>query len=253
MATNESIKTDIQRLDVGSELVDMYSLDATIFGGAVYYFTPMTDPVITDVDGVKTIRNEAVVFNGITYLPIPVEFSGMETPGDGTLPRPRMKVSNVTLTFLGLINAYQDAVGAKVTRIRTFRKYIDGHAGADATAQFPADIFYIEQKLMQTKYFIEWELVSPLDIGNKMLPRNQVLSSCGHAYRVWKDGAFVTTYATCPYAGTNYFTASGVVTTDNLDKCGKRLSDCELRYPLTTDQLPFKGFPGVGLIGRQYR
>ena len=241
MVTNSKIKNDIQRLDVGSELVELYVLDAMVLGGDLYPFTPMTE------------GGQAVVFNGLTYYPLPVQFEGMEVTGDGRLPRPRMRVANVNLTFVGLVNAYNDAVGAKVTRIRTFRKYIDGHAEADANAQFPADVFFIEQKVLQTKTYIEWELVSPLDIGSLMLPRNQCIAYCQNRYRIWKDGAFSYLRATCPYTGVGYFKEDGSPTVAGSDRCGKRLSDCELRYPLPTDQLPFKGFPGIGQVGGAYR
>lgn len=241
MTTNPKIKRDIQKLDVGSDLVELYILDATPIGGAMYYFTPF-------VEGGKNI-----IFNGITYYQLPVKFEDMEVTGDGRLPRPKMTVANVTLTFVALVNSNQDAVGARVLRLRTFRKYIDGHAEADANAQFPMDIFYIEQKLSQNKLSITWELVSPLDIGDKMLPRGQVTSYCSHRYHVYMNGAFNNTLTTCPYSGPPYYTEDGTPTTIDKDKCGKRLSDCELRYPLPTDQLPFKGFPGVGQIGRAYR
>lgn len=239
--TNEKIKTDIQKLDVGSEEVQLFILDASSLGGTIYYFTPQTE------------SGESVVFNGITYLPLPVEIDNVELRGDGTLPRPKLRVANVSLTFVGLINSYRDALGAKVTRIRTFRKYLDGQSEADPSAQFPTDVFYIEQKTIQNKHYIEWELVSPLDIGDKMLPKNQVISYCQHRYRVFRNSAFDYSLATCPYVGTSYFDQNGQAVTSDEDSCGKKLSDCELRYPLASDQLPFKGFPGIGQIGRAYR
>lgn len=241
MATNAKIKSDIQKLEVGSELVDLYILDASSLGGSIYYFTPMTD------------NNTEIVFNGVTFSQLPVEVTNIEILGDGRLPRPKMKVSNVNLTFVAFVNENSDGIGAKVTRIRTFKKYIDGEAGADSSAQFPSDIFYIEQKTIQNKYFIEWELISPFDFGNKKLPKNQVLQYCQHRYRLYISSAFDYATATCPYSGTTYFNISGTSTTIDEDMCGKRLSDCELRYPDANDQLPFKGFPVVGQIGRAYR
>jgi len=240
MATNEKIKTDIQSLSPGSELVDLYILDATSLGGSTYYFTPMTE------------GGSNVVFGGITYVQLPVEFTGLEIAGDGRLPRPKMRVANVMLTFVAFINAYQDGIGAKVTRMRTFKKYLDSQAGADSAAQFPKDVFYIEQKTLQNKHIIEWELISPIDIGDKKLPKNQVLPYCQHRYRIY-DGGLVYTYATCPYTGSNYYNSAGSATTIDKDVCGKKLSDCELRYPNDSDQLPFKGFPVVGQLSSAYR
>jgi lambda family phage minor tail protein L len=240
MSTNTKIKTDIQKLNVGSEFIDLYSIDSTNLGGTIAYFTPMTE------------GGSNVVFGGITYVQLPCEITGMEVTGDGRMPRPKIKVANVFLTFVGMVNAYQDGIGSKVTRIRTFKKYLDSQVTADSSAQFPQDIFYIEQKTIQNKNFIEWELISPMDIGNKQLPKNQVLSYCQHRYRIY-DSGFDYTLASCPYTGTNYFNNAGESTTIDKDRCGKTLNDCELRYPNDNDQLPFKGFPVVGQIAQKYR
>lgn len=242
MATNSKIKADIQKLDVGSELVELFCLDASPLGGPVHYFTSMTDE-----------GGSPVQFNGIIYAPLPVRITGMEITADGRLPRPKMEVSTVLLTFVALVNSYNDGVGCRVTRIRTFSKYIDGHAEADSNAQFPQDVFYIEQKTLQTKTIIEWELVSPLDIGNARLPLYQTTSYCCHTYRLYTGGSMSYDNATCPYNGGSYFKEDGSTTTIANDACGKKLSDCELRYPLSSDQLPFKGFPSIGQVGRAYR
>ena len=240
MTTNTKIKTDIQKLNVGSDLIDLYKIDASNVDGGIYYFTPATE------------GGSSVTFGGQIYLQLACEITGMEVTGDGRMPRPKIKVANIFLAFTGLINEYQDGIGAKVTRIRTFKKYLDSQATSDATAQFPSDIFYIEQKTVQNKHYIEWELVSPLDIGQKQIPKNQVLSYCQHRYRIY-DSGFDYTLATCPYTGTTYFDNEGVSTTIANDKCGKTLSDCELRYSTADAELPFKGFPVVGQIQNKYR
>lgn len=241
MATNAKIKTDIQKLNINSDLVELYVLDATALGGSVYYFTP------------GTLSGTAITFNGVEYSPLPVEITDIEWNGQGSLPRPKMRVSNTNLTFGAFVTSYNDGIGAKVTRKRTFRKYLDEMAEADPDAEFPEDIFYIEQKTAQNKYTIEWELISAVDFEDKYLPKNQVLEYCPHRYRVMSDEGFDYTDVTCPYTGTDYFTENGVTTTSGNDKCGKRFRDCRLRYPLDTDELPFKGFPTVGQVSRRYR
>ena len=241
MTTNQKIKSDIQRLSIGSELVDLYSIDATALGGSVSFFTPA-------VSGGSNL-----VFNNVEYIQLPVEITGLESTGDGRLPRPRLKVSNINLTFIAFINAYNDGLGAKVTRLRTFKRYLDDQVDADPSAIFPTDVFYIEQKLSQNKYTIEWELVTPVDFGNRFLPKNQVLQYCQHRYGLYTDGAFDYSIATCPYTGTGYFKYDGTSTTAANDMCGKKLFDCKLRYTASGDQLPFKGFPVVGQVGAAYK
>jgi len=238
MSTNQKIKADIQTLNIDSALVDLYILDATAVGGGRYYFTPHYE------------GGSNIVFNGITYYALPVSFTGIEISGV-SVSRPRMQVSNINSTFVGLINASNDAVGCKVLRLRTFQKYIDGHAEADPSAQFPMQVFYIEQKTQQNSSIIEWELVSALDFGNRMLPKNKVLSYCIRRYRIYRNGAMNYSKSNCPYALPIYFTQDGSSTTIDKDVCSKKLSDCERRYP--GQWLPFKGAPGISQFGRAYR
>jgi len=242
MATNAKIKTDIQHLNVGSALIHLYTLDATsIEGGGTYHFCPMTD------------SGDAVLFNSVEYLPLPVETEGFMYDGTGAMPRPLIRVSNINLTFVAAVVSFNDLVGAKLTRRRTFAKYLDGASEANPSAQFPTDIFYIERKTRQNKYLIEWELKAAVDIENTLIPRRQVLGICSHRYRLYKTstGTFDYTNASCPYTSTSYFDAEGVVTTKANDKCGKKLFDCQLRYG--TDQLPGRFFPGVGKLGTPWR
>ena len=133
-STNAKIKADIQKLNVGSPFVELYSLDATKLGGETYYFTPMTS------------GGGLVTFNGVEYSPLPVETEGFEYDGTGKMPRPIIRVSNVNLTFVAVITTYNDLVGAKLTRRRTYAKYLDDGSEPDPNAQFPRDVFYIERK-----------------------------------------------------------------------------------------------------------
>lgn len=241
MTTHPKIKSDIQNLVRDSPKISLFTVDATSIGGSTYHFTVETD------------GGSAVVFNGVTYLPLPVTFTGMELTGEGHLPRPRMKVSNVSKTFLGLISASGGGLGAKVIRKRTLAKYLDNKPDADPTAMYAEDTFYIEQQVERSKHHIEWEIVSPLDFGERTLPKNQVIGYCQRRYRVYTSGAFDYSKSNCRYAGTNYFTFDGLVTTAENDVCGKKLTDCEKRFPGGNVQLPFRGFPGIGQIARAYR
>ena len=89
-----------------------------------------------------------------------------------------------------------------------------------------------------------------MDYEGTYLPKGQVLrDTCTHIYRVYTDGEFVYTNATCPYTGANYFKRDGSSTeTASEDVCGKKYSDCKLRYPLKSDVLPTRAFPNVARI-----
>lgn len=243
MATNEKIKTAMQKLNFGSALVDLFTIDLTPIGeSTTYNFTPM-------VSG-----GNIVTFNGVNYFPLPVEFDGEQHPGDGQMPRPKIRVSNINKTFIAALNSYNDLVGCKLTRKRTFEKYLDDGISADANAQFPEDIYYIERKTRQNKYLIEWELKAAVDIEGVFIPRGQCLDLCDHRYRVWDSdsNSFDYTDATCPYTSNDSFDEEGNATSRPNDKCAKKIYDCILRYGTYRD-LPFRGFPGVGKIGIPYR
>ena len=236
MATNQSIKEDTLKLNVGSPLVELYKLDLTPIGGSTYYFSK------GPIDG------EIIYFNSVPYPPIPVETEGFEYPGNGKMPRPILRLSNILMTFLSTVIDYNDMVGAILTRRRTFRKYLDGETNADPYAQFPTDVFYVECKKRQNKHLIEWELICALDLENLLVPKRQCLNVCSHRYSTTEA------WATCPYDGSNgYFDDEGEVTDLAGDMCGKKLFDCKLRYDGDNDKLPFRAFPGVGGIPGAYK
>lgn len=233
MSLNADIASDVQKSSVGN-LVTLFKIDCTSLGGAVYRLVP------------ATISGSTVYFNSQEYLPIDIEATGFEYKGKGQLPRPRIKVSNVLNTMAGAVMEFNDLLGAEITRIRTFEKYLDGQPEADPLAKFPEDIYIIERKTVHTKNIIEWELSAYMDFEGRSLPNRQILrDTCIWSYRVWDGDSFDYTNATCPYTAASGFKNDGTPTTiSGEDICGKRLSDCDLRYE--NDPFPFSGFPGVG-------
>ncbi|NBW08344.1 MAG: phage minor tail protein L [Caulobacteraceae bacterium] len=233
MTLNESI----QGL-APSAVITLFELDATALGDSVYHFTSM-------VNG-----SSPIVFNGITYTPIDIEATGFEWVGKGSLPTPTLRLSNVTNTMTSAVIAYNDLLGAKITRIRTLAEFLDGMAGADPTATFPVDIFYVEQKTLMNKNEIEFKLAASVDVEGKKLPARQVLrDACTWVYRYYNTVTGLFEYdalTPCPYSGSSYFTKANQPTTNpSLDRCSKTLDGCRARYG-QNGELPFSGFPGVG-------
>lgn len=74
--------------------------------------------------GTNSISGD-IVWQGLTYTRFPVETSGFEVNAKGTLPRPTLRVSNVTGIMTALDSAYDGLVGAKITRKRTLARYLD--------------------------------------------------------------------------------------------------------------------------------
>ena len=210
-------------------------LDATLHGSSdIYYFH----------NGVNAAVTGNVVWNGQSYVRLPLEATGFDYSSSGSLPRPKLAVSNIgssitaLLLQVNLITAGNDLGGAKVVRIRTLKKYLDGEAGADPHAKFPDEIWYVDRKSNENRAVVEFELASKFDLVGVMLPRRQIIANvCQWVYRGGE----------CGYTGSNYWnTQDQVVGTLALDACGKRIESCKLRFGETAE-LPFGSFPGAGL------
>ena len=82
--------------------------------------------------GVSSNNFANIVFNGNTYLPIPIEANGFEYSATRSkLPRPTIRVSNLDLNFTALMIAANtvtpknDLNNCKFVRIVTLMKYLD--------------------------------------------------------------------------------------------------------------------------------
>lgn len=190
--------------------------------------------------------NGQLIWNGNPYLRFPIEAEGFEY-SRGQLPRPKIRVSNAlgTITAL-LLTLPRGLEGAKVTRIRTLARYIDGAnwpggtnplGTPDPTAVLPAEVYFIDRKVSETRELVEFELAAVFDLAGIRAPKRQCISNiCQWVYRSPE----------CSYTGTNYFDANdNAVATAGQDVCGKRLSSCQARFG-ATNELPFGSFPGIG-------
>lgn len=234
MTTPVSITSEIQTL-APSAVIELFVLDLTAFGGDVYRFHAGTNGL-----------RQRIVWQGNTYEPFPVQVSGFEYNGNGQLPRPKLLAANVTGIISILTMTYQDLLGAKLTRKRTFAKYLDAvnfsgsiNPTADPTAEFADDIFFIDRKSNESRDIVEFELAAAFDVTGVKLPRRQIVQNvCPWRYRG----------SECGYTGSDYFDANdNPVATLALDKCGKRLDSCKARFG-EYEELPFGGFPAAGLI-----
>jgi len=198
----------------------------------------------------STFNYQNIVWAGNTYQAFPINVEGFEWDGSGKLPTPKLMAANIGGFMSAFNQLYNDLLGVKVTRIKTFLKYLDAinfeggiNATADPTAEFPKEIYFIDRKVIETPSICEYELVSALDLSNSKLPRRTIAQNiCMWKY---KD-------SNCNYTGTAMFDEFGVPTASSInDKCGKRLSDCEKRFYsiVNSDRiLNFGGFPGAGLM-----
>lgn len=248
--TSNPLNQDFQSSDVGT-IVHLFDVDASDIDPAAptYYFTPMTD----------TAGTTEIVWRGNTYTPIPVEATGFGASAKGALPTPRFRVSTVNFTqLITVVRTYRDLVGAWVTRWRTLDKYLDGRPGANPNAYFRTDQYVIAQKIHMSREYIEWELAALGDVEGVKFPKRQFLRDyCTHTYRRYvgtpPSDPFTYVGTTCPYVAQAYWTSAGVNTLDaSLDKCGKTIRDCALRFQDVEDALPTRAFPGIAKT-RLYR
>ena len=158
-------------------------------------------------NGVGTNNDAEVIFDGDQYKRLPIQAEGFEFNGK-QLPRPTLKISNIfgDITTI-LLTLPQGLEGAKVTRIRTLRRFIDDdnfqggdilledgsfllqedssvvdlESGAnpfgtpDPTARFPDEIFFIDRKSAENRAEVSFELAASFDLVGVRLPKRQVL------------------------------------------------------------------------------
>lgn len=226
-----TIRSDIQKLDPGS-VVELFDLDV---GGTMFRFHA----------GVNELGND-VVWQTNTYTRMPLQASGFEWRSSGTLPRPRVQVANVNGLIGGLARENNDLVGSVLTRRRTFVRYLDAanfpggvNPSEDQAAALPSEIYMVARKTAENPVLVEFELAAAMDVHGVKLPRRQVVQNvCPWLYRGTE----------CGYSGGPVALANDQPTSDaDLDRCGKRLASCKLRFG-EHGELPFGGFPSAGLL-----
>jgi lambda family phage minor tail protein L len=223
------ISSDVQKLASGN-LIELFEINATSIGGSLLR-------IVNDVNELSS----DIVWQGNTYTRFAVQAKGFARSGRGTQPRPTLTGSNVGGVLGALVRDNEDLVGAKVTRRRTFVKYLDavnfadGNAQADPNVSFADEIYYIDRKASENGIEIQFELASAMDLTNAKLPKRQVTQNvCAWQYRS----------AECSYAGGPVATVMDIITTDAAkDVCGHRVASCKLRFG-NNATLPYGGFEG---------
>jgi phage-related protein len=260
--TNAAIASAVQGI-APSALIELFQLELNVTQHGVaetYYFHA----------GTNLSDNGDMIWAGQSYMALPIEVEGFEYSGQGTLPRPKLRISNLMSTITALILTLPEGLeGAKLTRIRTLARFIDSAnfpAGTDylltedsfalmyedstfifqevvnpfgtpdPTAEFPREIYFVDRKSAENRDVVEFELASAFDMAGIRAPKRQCITRCQWVYRS----------AECSYSGTNYFNGSDVaVGNANQDVCGKRVDSCKARFGQNAE-LPHGGFVGIG-------
>ena len=219
---------EILKADPSAELY-VFILDATACGGG-----------ITNIAPEPNVLGTSMVWQGVSYTAMPIQVEGFEWSSKGILPRPKLKVAALDGLIGGMVRDYGDLVGVTVTVKHFFARHLDAvnfpggvNANADPTACWPDEPWIIERKTQEDTVggIIEWELSTPMDQQNAMIPKERITANvCG-----WQDATI------CP------FSVGGL--------CGKKLANCTthsttdgLGLPAFTGGLPFSGEPGTARV-----
>lgn len=250
------------------------------------YLRYIPNPGITGTDSFTITVNEghmyfhpgvneyygSIVFDKKYYSAYPVAASGFEQAISKEAARPKLVVSNILGGITALALEFDDLVGSKFIRERTFKKFLDdvnfveeevlrveGLDGvvkiastADPNAIFSRQLYYISRKTAENNTSVEFELSTAIDLQGVMLPKRQIIQNiCPWKYRGEECG-----WVHDPL-DPRYFNDRGIKVLDITDdKCGKKLTDCKKRFeerakviPGFQPILPYGGFPGSGLRG----
>lgn len=175
MTEEQSIKLveEVHKLNPSS-IVELFELDSTPIGGEdILYFH----------NGTSGNHYDSVSFKGQVYDPLPIIIKGFDSNNTGVPPRPKMAITNIGGWMSSLILATKDFVGAKVTRRRTFARFLDGMPEA-APIEYPPDVYTVEQKTKENRIVVEFELGCGYDLDGVNFPGRQVMSgTCSWDYR----------------------------------------------------------------------
>lgn len=235
----DKIKSDAQKSEV--QAISLFQLDLTEVTSStstfILYITPSSSHA--------GITDQNITFNGQAYTPYPIEIDGFKSETEGVVPAPRFTIGNVNSIITPLLNQYNDILNTKLTRIETLRKYLDGQPGADPSATYGKQVWFFERKVAHDKNIVSWELRTPVPLETTPLPKRQVTNFCPLTYRQYNSGTSQFVQGKCTFTGSTYFDKNGNAVSDPLlDKCGKRVSDCALRFG-EDKELPLHGYPLV--------
>ncbi len=213
---SDVVATDVQSLEITSGIVELYEIQIGAGSNNVLYFHSEKDLENGD-------SNKDIIFDGNTYITLPILLEGIEVKTDGAQARPTLTIANVESILKSTNNKFKtqmtdgtwDAtidgdvitaddfeidtlVGARVIRRKTLEKY----CGSGVTAQeFNKETYVIDRVASKNFMFVELELAAPVDLAGIRIPNRTVIGKyCPWVYQGWSS--------TDPYAGACYWKLS---------------------------------------------
>ena len=185
-------------------LIELFEID---FSNIQADFSMLSDIVGANIGADSVYRfcsmknsSNPIYWQGNGYQPMPIEAEGFEQQGDGRLPRPRLTLANPDGLFSKIVHANHDFSNAKITRKRTFVRFLDDDnfidpgthnqdgrnpfGEADPDSHYPDDVYFISKKIAENKKVIQFELVSALELQGAEVPARIVMPNyCNWVYR----------------------------------------------------------------------
>lgn len=217
-------------------LISLFIIDGeATTAGTTFGRINMVSPEQTGGETVEYVNEDGTV---VTYNPSPVAFGGVEITGSNKLPTPKIMFANVDGALTDLSRDFDDLVGFKVIRIRTYGKYLKkvgstSISSYDSNAHFTPDTWYFQRKMEENNLGVTYELASIFDVEGLTIPKRRMYANfCPFAYRG----------PDCNYSGGNVPYRDGNGTQVSPDGCKKTLEACRAHFG-GGNQYRFGGFP----------
>jgi len=203
--TLKNISKEVISLE-STSIISLYEIDLSSVKSSLNLHSTALPQDILRFHNEESFNQKTIYFRGESYAPMPIIADGFEVNSNGSLPRPTLTLTSLKgileksesdTYFLSLKRAIlelDNMIGAKVSRIRTFYKFLDSAnnlegvgeftSGFNNNPEFPKETYYVERKVAEDKATIQFELSSVLDLQNFKLPGRLCLANrCPFSYR----------------------------------------------------------------------
>jgi len=206
--------------------IDLYTIDVGSTRTARDWAGPINLVPANQTDG-KHVDYINIARANTRYRPTHMSVSGFEISGSNKLPQPKVTFSNMDAVFTDINKDFDDLVGFRLIRIRTYAKFllfIDGDPTptGNSDAHFQPDIWMFNRKMEENNQYCVYELASLFDVEGIRYPRRRMYSNY------------------CPFI----YKGPDCQNTSSFQKCGKTLAQCRERFAASGQgDLRYGGFP----------
>jgi|TARA_Y100000289_G_C3928473_1_gene154941 lambda family phage minor tail protein L len=206
-------------------LIDLYTIDIGSSRTAKDWAGPL-NLVPANQSDAKSVTYINIAGNTAIYRPSHMSVGGFEISGSNKLPQPKVTFSNMDAAFTDINKEFDDLVGFRLIRIRTYAKFLtkigdDPGASPNTSAHFQPDIWMFNRKMEENNQYCVYELGSLFDVEGIRYPRRRMYSNY------------------CPFI----YQGPDCQNTSSFRKCGKTLAQCRQRFEQTGGDLRYGGFP----------